>query len=298
MSIRHFVMVVLLLGMVAVSESGEAATASGTFMPEIIQSGALAVSAMRPPEPGEQGDTVIYDAPQEEPETQNVPGDSTVISNDGGSPQSEEAVAAVPAGVRSTAALKSIQSVLEQFRTYKDSRTIAGLATLFDRKVLSAAGVNQAPEIVVTDGKSLVTVAIELANKVDTPSFSLKGANMKSIRQLTDTKWEIDALPQLDKSDVRLSIILGSERSEVALVAVPAINQAGVALLGLSEAALDELLVKPHAENNPSYDVNSDGKQDYLDDYILVGHWLLKQKSGVKKDAVSQPLPENNGSAK
>jgi hypothetical protein len=307
MSKRYVVTVILLMIVVAVPDCGEAVTTTATFVPVPLRSATLAVADMTPPESVDKNvsdpDTVVNDAPQGEPENQNVPTESAVVSTDGGLPRSDETAAAVTpaekaAGVRSTAALKSIQSVLEQFRTYKDVRTIARLSTLFDRKLLSAAGINQTPEIVVTDGNTLVTISIELANKVDTPSFSLKGANMKSIRQLSDTKWELDALPQVDKTDVRLSIILGGERTEVTLVAVPAITQAGAALLALPDAALDELLTKPLTDNKPLYDVNADGIQDYLDDYILVAHWLLKQKSGVNKDDVLHTLPAKDGSSK
>ncbi len=97
---------------------------------------------------------------------------------------------------------------------------------------------------------------------------------------------------------MRLSIILGDERTEISLVAVPPINQTGALLLSLSDAALDDQLAKPLTNNNPAYDMNSDGKQDYLDDYILVAHWLLKQKLSVKKEDKTPQLPVKNGSSR
>lgn len=273
------------------------------------QSGATVVSNMTLPASGEQNppehESVPKDAPQGEPETPNVPAESVVVGSDSTSSQTEEVAVAAPppparkaAGVRSTTALKSIQSVQEQFRTYNDVRTLQRLSHLFDMKALSAAGIAQTPDITVADGKSLVTVAIELFNEVDAPSFSLKGANMKSIRQLSDSKWELDAVPQKDKSDVRLSIIIKDERAEIALVAVPPITAAGAALLSLSDEALDAQLAKPLPGDKPAYDLNSDGIQSYLDDYILVAHWLLKQKSGAKQEDKAVPLPVKNGTAK
>jgi hypothetical protein len=280
------------------------ATPPVTAAPATTQSGTAFVANMTlPPVSGDQStpvhDSVRKDPVQEEPEYQNVPAESVVIS------ASEEVAVALPlpatdkaAGERWTAALKSTQSVLEKFRTYTDIRSITRLANLFDRKALSAAGVIQSPDIVVTDGVSLVTVTLQLANETDTPSFSLKGANMKSIREVSGNKWELDALPQKDKSDVRLSIIVREERIEVALVAVPPLNQVGVALLALSDAALDDQLTKPQTNNTLTYDVNSDGKQDYLDDYILVAHWLLKQKSGAKQEDKAATSPVKNGSSR
>jgi hypothetical protein len=260
------------------------------------------------PASGEQSppvrESVPKDAPPGEQENPNIPAESVVVGSDSTSSQNEEVAVADPparkaAGVRSTTALKSIQSVQEQFRTYKDIRTVQRMSALFDMKALSAAGILQTPDIAVTDGKSHVTVSIELANEVDAPSFSLKGANMKSIRQLSDTKWELDAVPQKDKSDVRLSIIIKDERAEIALVAVPPITPAVAALLALSDAALDaQLAEKPLPNDKPVYDLNADGTQNYLDDYILVAHWLLKQKSGAKQEDKAVPPPVKNGSAK
>jgi hypothetical protein len=284
------------------TSSGIMVTTPVTAAPVTTQSGTAFVANMTiPPVSGDQNtpvlDTVRKDAVQEEPEYQNVPAESVVIS------ASEEVAVALPAadkaaGERWKAALKSTQSVQEKFRTYNGIRTISSLASLFDRKALSAAGVIQTPDIVVADGVSLVTVALELANETETPSFSLKGANMKSIREVSGNKWELEALPQKNKSDVRLSIIVKGERIEVALVAVPPLNQVGVALLALSDAALDEQLARPQTNNNLTYDMNSDGKQDYLDDYILVAHWLLKQKPGAKQEDKSATSPVKNGSSR
>ncbi len=286
------------------SSSGGMVTALPTATSVTTQSGMSVVSNMTLPLSGDQvapvRDTVRKDALREEPENKNIPAESIVVSRDSSSSQSDEvtAVTVKAPGVRSTTALKSLRSVPEQFHAYKDIRTIARLSSLFERKALAAAGIVQTPDIVVTDGESLVTVAIELTNETDTPSFSLKGANLKSIRQMSDNKWELDALPQKDRSDVRLSIILGDERTEISLVAVPPINQTGALLLSLSDAALDDQLAKPLTNNNPAYDMNSDGKQDYLDDYILVAHWLLKQKLSVKKEDKTPQLPVKNGSSR
>lgn len=179
------------------------------------------------------------------------------------------------------AALESSQGVLDRFRTDKGVRTLKRLSSLFDRGDLRAAGVVQSPAIVVSDGKSLVTITVELPHEVDTPSFTLKGANLKSIRRVSDRKWELVALPQKGKYDVRLSILLKGEHAEVPLVSVPPAGKAVAVMTALPAAALDALLAKPVTNNKPSYDLNSDGRQDYLDDYILIGHRLLKQQQSV-----------------
>ena len=175
-------------------------------------------------------------------------------------------------------ALKSSQGVLDRFRTNTGKRTLKLLVKLFDESALHEAGIVQVPAIAVADGKSPVTVSIDLAKVTDTPSFSLRGANLKGIRRLANNKWELAAMPQKGKTDVRLSILLKGESAEIPLVAVPPLIQSGIPLVALSEAALDGVLAKPLKNNKPAYDLNSDAKQDYLDDYILIAHWLLKQQ--------------------
>ena len=204
------------------------------------------------------------------------------VSPGGRSPDNREVAAVVAAPEAKSAAalpaLKSSQGVLDRLRTSTDMRTLKRLVKLFDESALHEAGIVQTPAIVVADGKSPVTIAIDLAKVTDTPSFSLKGANLKAIRRLSNNKWELDALPQKGKSDVRLSIILKGDSVEIPLVAVPPLIQSDVPLVVLSENALDGLLAKPLKNNKPAYDLNSDGKQDYIDDYILLAHWLLKQQ--------------------
>lgn len=224
------------------------------------------------------------DALREDPYYQSVPADISPVTV-GGLPNSGRAVDAVVVAESKTAALrqtlKSSPSVIDRFRAYKGVRTVKLLSALFDDNatVMLAAGIVQLPAIVVTDGKVLVTVEVDLANDTTTPSFSLKGANLKSIRRVSDNKWELDALPQKNRSDVRLSIIKKGDRIEIPLVAVPPLQQPAAAeFVALSGAALDLLLAKPLKSNKLVYDLNSDGKQDYLDDYILVANWLLNQQ--------------------
>jgi hypothetical protein len=182
--------------------------------------------------------------------------------------------------------VKSSPSVMERFRSYNGPRTIKRLATLFDEKVPGTIEFTQTPSIAVSDGKSLITIILTLASESDAPSFSLKGANLKSIKRLTDKKWQLEALPQKGKSDVRLSVILKGERIEIPLVAVPPLHKAGSDLLALSNANVDALLAKPFKNGKPAYDLNADGVQDYIDDYILVAHLLLKQQRSAGKSKV------------
>ncbi|MFA7404640.1 MAG: cohesin domain-containing protein [Pelobacteraceae bacterium] len=279
------------------SGGGSTSNSAGgmTYTPGTQQSGSTLGSVSLPQEPGgnnpyreearkdERHDEAAYPNGAANPSA--TPEGNTAASQETSPPVA--APEAKTGGIRTT--LKTSQSVLDRFRAFKNSRSLKQFSSLFDMSALHEAGIVQLPGIVVTDGKSLVTVTVDLVNEADTPSFSLKGANLKSIRRLSDKKWELVALPQKGKSDVRLSIILKGESLEIPLIAVPPIEQSAAAKLdALSATALDALLAKPLINNKPGYDLNSDGKQDYLDDYILVAHRLLKQQRSLN-ETVKKP---------
>ncbi len=229
-------------------------------------------------------DVVRKEEPREEPAYVNEASNAGAAAGSGTPAVREQATTPAAPETNNSGSLSMFekkQSVLDRFRTFKEIRSVKNLAALFDEGILHTTGIIQSPAIVVSDGTSLVTVAVELPHDTESPSFFLKGANLKSIRRISDRKWELDALPQKGKSDVRLSIILKGERSEISLVAVPPLNQVGTKLVALSVAALDALLAKPLKNGKPVYDINSDSTQDYLDDYILLAHWLLKQERSV-----------------
>jgi hypothetical protein len=187
--------------------------------------------------------------------------------------------AAAPA--KALSRLMSIETPIQRFLNFKGVRTLKNLAALFDVQKAVAAGLNQTPAIAMSDGKSRFTVKLELAASGVTPNFTFKGANLKSIMPVSETAWELGALPQKGKLDVQLAILVGNEQVVLPLVVVPPLDAAVLKeAQGLSEAGVDAMLAKVDVKaTKPVYDLNADGKQDLLDDYILVAHYLLnKQK--------------------
>jgi hypothetical protein len=179
--------------------------------------------------------------------------------------------------------LKGVEMPLQRFKAYKGARTVKGFVALFDTGVARKAGVVQKPEIAVSDGKNKVRLRVELAVSGMVPNFSLIGANLKSIRSIAEKVWELDALPKKGKSDVQLSVLIGSEHADIPLVVIPPLAAAVVKdTQGLSEAGVNALLAKAESKGKLIYDLNSDGQQDFADDYILVVHYLLKMQEQQK----------------
>ncbi|RII30518.1 MAG: hypothetical protein CXR30_05915 [Geobacter sp.] len=189
---------------------------------------------------------------------------------------------ASPGANMALAKLAAMDSPVNRFSTFKGTRTLKNLEPLFDAASARAAGFVQIPAIAVSDGKNRLSIKLGLASTGFVPNFRLKGANLKSIRPLSDKVWELSVLPQKGKADVRLTVLVGSGRAEVPLVVVPPLD----AVIdrdsnGLSEAGVNALLAKG-GTGKPVYDLNGDGKQDFLDDYILVAHYLRHKQMQQK----------------
>ena len=185
--------------------------------------------------------------------------------------------------------LKTYQSVAERFRVYRGDRTLKALSELFDFSKTKQVGLLQIPRIAVSDGKRTVNVKVELPPSSAVPSFSLKGANLKGIRNLSDKVLELDIVPQKGKQDVRLSIVFQKEVAEIPLLVVPPLSPA---VQELSDSDLEKLLLNVDNKTKTlSYDLNSDGQQDYLDDYILLSHWQLKQQRDNKTPPAKSVAP-------
>lgn len=232
---------------------------------------------------------------QEPPHQQDRP-ESSVPAQDGvASAAAVTAKKPVPKKISESSPenLQSLESVADRFRDYKGPRTLKGMSELFDVSRYKAAGIEQTPVIAVSDGKKMITIRVTIPAGSAVPGFSLKGANLKGLRSLSERLMELDALPQKGKLDVRMSIEIQKTVAEIPLLVVPPVT-GGIA--GLSDQELEKLLVKADARNKALlYDLNADVTQDYLDDYILVAHWLLKQQAEKKVPAAKLPLPADRG---
>lgn len=188
------------------------------------------------------------------------------------------------------ALLKSFEGPAQRFINFKGTRNLKSMLPLFDTAVARKAGITQTPDLAVSDGQSRISIKIELATAAIVPTFSLKGANLKSIRPVSDKIWELEALPQKGRSDVRLSIFMGSDKVEIPLSVIPPLNDAQIKTAqGLTEAGVSAMLATVSTKPpKPVYDLNGDDRQDFLDDYILIGHYLLNLKKQVKVEKQTQ----------
>ena len=253
---------------------------SGSYMGSVTFSGDLQVQQNPRKEEPQREDTLKVESGNEVSPSTNPPAaTASAPSIQPDNVKSQKAKGAKEA----LALLATVEMPVQRFRTFKGARTVKGFMPLFDTEAVRKAGVVQTPEIAVSDGKKKVSVKIELAASGLVPNFSLRGANLKTIRTITDKVWELDALPKKDKFDVRFSVLMGSEHADIPLTVIPTLAASvNKETLGLSEAGVNALLAKGETKGKLVYDLNVDGRQDFVDDYILVAHYLLKMQKQQK----------------
>jgi hypothetical protein len=173
-----------------------------------------------------------------------------------------------------------VTGVLEAFRTYKGEISPNALTELFTRAM---AGTKQEPPVALSDGKTAVKVYIDAGGK-ETPHFALNGARLVSLKTAGDTSWVIEALPNQGVYDASVMIMEGDRISQVPMTVAPPIPAEFKFGVGgkLTEADFKRFLSERGTGKSPRFDLNGDGKRDYIDDYIFTANYLAKLGFKVK----------------
>jgi hypothetical protein len=189
-------------------------------------------------------------------------------------PASAEKAADAPeqAIIKSTA----YGSVLERFRTYQGAKTPEILTGLFTKAV--STSIHQSPAVVISDGKAQVRVIIEQSEiKGTSTNFALNGAKLVSLKKEDDSgKWLLDILPNRNVLTASISILNSNSMIDFPLTVVPPAGSV------TGKKADFTTFLKDSSAQTPKYDLNGDGRHDYLDDYIYTAHFLLKSSASVK----------------
>ncbi|GFE58951.1 cohesin domain-containing protein [Geobacter sp. AOG1] len=197
-------------------------------------------------------------------------------------PAVEPPPVAAPAEQRTMTAAKS---VLAKFRDYKGERTPKALMDLF--KPEEGATYRQQPSVVLSDGVTAVKVRVAVpATAKNAPNFALKDAKLVSLRRDGDAAWAVEAKPVMGTSTATITMLLDGAITEIPVVVAPpadiTVVKPGVAP---TEAEFNQFLKEKGTDKAPRFDLNKDGKRDYLDDYIFTANYLVltsKNQAGAK----------------
>jgi hypothetical protein len=174
-------------------------------------------------------------------------------------------------------------SVLEKFREYKGEKTPQALTSLFAPHPAAAA---QQPHLVLTDGKATLSVAVELDSKGENNNFLLEGLTLVSLKNKEKNLWIAELLPDARAWEASIVIPHNNQWNVLPLTVAPPMD----VNIDRSSARLDEkdfklFLKELGTAKAPRFDLNNDGKRDYIDDYIFTANYIAQQKGkdGPKK---------------
>jgi hypothetical protein len=190
-----------------------------------------------------------------------------------------------PPAATKKADIKQIRyaSILERFGNFRGERTLAALTRLYNIPVAEQS--RQEPLIVINDGKSLVKIfaKISASDKNSLPTVATKDAKLLSLKyDESAAEWVIELTPRSETIDASVSMLFDNRLIEIPLILVPPVAKQ----FSFTEVEAVAFLKDFDAEK-PGFDLNKDGKHDYIDDYIYIGHYLLNNKQG--KTTPEQP---------
>jgi len=232
-----------------------------------------------------------------EPERQERSEASTSFPDDGEqlppvqTPPAESVPSHAEPSVSVPAAQKKItyQSVLERMKAYRGEKTPATMTALFTPA--ADQSVRQEPSVAVSDGESVVVIHVDLSAALkDSPSFSFMNAGMVSLEPTEDGGWLIGLIPKKGVMDARITVSFEGSTLMYPLVVVPPIDPLLLTLNGSQEAALIRFLKPNDGARDPRFDLNGDGRFDYIDDYMFTAHYLAAgRKPAVINSGEQQP---------
>ncbi len=190
--------------------------------------------------------------------------------------QAAETVKAEPEEKKAPVEKKDIvyPSVSEKIRTSSEKLTMEKLLALY--ALPKELPYTQTPAVVLSDGKAGVRLTVRLGGDgKETPSFALKHAKLLSLQQGEGGEWFIEALPVVNTNEAVLTVSLEASSIRIPLTVAQPLNGRSLGdLKVLSEKTFPLFLKERGTKEAPRYDLNGDGKRDYLDDYIFSANYL------------------------
>ncbi len=198
-------------------------------------------------------------------------------------PESKPAEAAPPTAPDTRqASTASSTSILERFRAFAGAKTPQSLMELFKQSGMQE--IRQEPPIALTDGTTTVRVFVASSSGKGAPSVSLKGAKLVSMKKAGENVWAVEVLPRTGAIEVSIKILRDGSVTEIPLTVAPALPKEMTTSSGgkLTESDFNLFLKERGTDKAPRFDLNGDGKRDYVDDYILTANYLVQHDSLMK----------------
>ncbi|MBJ6724063.1 hypothetical protein [Geomesophilobacter sediminis] len=174
-----------------------------------------------------------------------------------------------------------VPSVLERFRTFDGERTPKNLIALFDRK--GVANFVQDPPVAIADGKGTVKLTVSKVRGERAPNFAFRAVHYVSLTKVGDGEWQIEVRPDKGATQASVSMLVNGVPQELPLAVAPKARVDLTKPGNVTEADFVQFLKERGTSAAPKYDLNQDGKRDYLDDYIFTANYLVEREKAKEK---------------
>lgn len=177
-----------------------------------------------------------------------------------------------------------VPSVLERFRVFAGELSLKNLTALFDRS--DATNFVQDPPIFIADGKQTVKVTISKVRGEKSPNFTFSSARYVSLTEAGEGAWLVEVRPDKDVTRASIVMVVNGITQEFPLTVAPktAVDLDKDGKVTQADAQL--FLSTRGTAKAPKYDLNGDGKRDYLDDYIFLANYLVEREKQAAKEKV------------
>jgi hypothetical protein len=163
-------------------------------------------------------------------------------------------------------------SVLDSFRAYKGEQTLPALAALFSAK---SEIFRQEPQVVLTDGAATAKVWMKIpSDSAEAPNFAFRGAHFVSMSK-SDDEWLIEVMPDKNAVAPVVMVAYGASEMEIPVIAAPPVDLRKIMKKQpITDAEFQLFRKEKGTDKAPLFDLNGDGRRDYIDDYIFVANYL------------------------
>jgi len=172
------------------------------------------------------------------------------------------------------------KSVLERFKEFSGNKTPEALIALFSPEKGQA---RQDPPIVLSDGKTTVKVLLDVNPAGENNNFLLDGVSLVSLVNKDKNSWVAELLPDKNITGATISIPRNNQWEVMPLTVAPLMDVKIDPSSGRLSEADFKLFLKEHGTAKaPKFDLNNDGRRDYIDDFIFTANYLV-QRDGYAK---------------
>jgi len=172
------------------------------------------------------------------------------------------------------------KGVLERFKDFKGKKTPKALMALFTMQEKEA---NQDPPIVLSNGKATVKIVVDLDSREKNNNFLLDGVSLVSLKNKEKDLWILELLPDSRTYEATVSVPRNNQWYIIPLTVAPPMDANIDPAAGrLTEADFSLYLKDQGNVKSSRFDLNGDGRRDYIDDFIFTANYLV-QRDGYTK---------------